>query len=124
MNDLPITPSDRMNQLPEYLFGRLNAEKQRRRSQGIDIIDFGMGNPDMPTSAETVQKIHDVVEDEKSHRYPRATGLPHLLKAVADHYRLLYDVELEPEHEVIATIGSKEGLSRSEERRVGREWRV
>lgn len=111
MSDLPVKPSARMEQLPEYLFGRLNAEKQRRRSQGIDIIDFGMGNPDMPTSAETVQKIHDVVEDEKAHRYARATGIPHLLMAAADHYKELYGVELDSEGEVIATIGSKEGIS-------------
>lgn len=101
-----------MEKLPHYLFGRLNEEKYRRRSRGIDIIDFGMGNPDMPSPAETVQKIHDVVEDEKAHRYTRsATGLPNLLKAVADHYKELYDVDLEPEREVIVTIGSKEGLS-------------
>jgi len=111
MSDLPVLPSARMEMLPEYLFGRLNAEKQRRRSQGIDIIDFGMGNPDMPTSAETVQKIHDVVEDEKAHRYARATGIPHLLMAAADHYKELYGVDLDSESEVIATIGSKEGLS-------------
>ncbi|MEX1063357.1 MAG: aminotransferase class I/II-fold pyridoxal phosphate-dependent enzyme [Balneolaceae bacterium] len=111
MKHLPIKPSERMQQLPEYLFGRLNAEKQRRRSNGIDIIDFGMGNPDMPTSAETVQKIHDVVEDEKAHRYARATGIPHLLKAAADHYMELYRIDLNPESEVVVTIGSKEGLS-------------
>lgn len=111
MSDLPVEPSRRMSELPDYLFGRLNAEKQRRRSEGIDIIDFGMGNPDMPASPETVQKIHDVVEDEKAHRYARATGIPHLLRAVAVHYRDLYDVELASEREVIATIGSKEGLS-------------
>lgn len=111
MSQLPVTPSQRMQKLPEYLFGRLNAEKQRRRSEGIDIIDFGMGNPDMPTSSETVQKIHEVVEDEKAHRYARATGIPHLLMAAADHYKQHYGVELDSESEVIATIGSKEGLS-------------
>ena len=100
-----------MKQLPEYVFGRLNAEKQRRRSEGVDIIDFGMGNPDMPASREAVEKIREVLEDDKSHRYSRATGIPHLLRAVATHYKTIYDVDLQPETEIISTIGSKEGLS-------------
>jgi alanine-synthesizing transaminase len=106
-----IVPASRMQELPDYLFGKLNAEKQRLRSEGKDIIDFGMGNPDMPASREAVEKIHEVVEDEKAHRYSRATGIPHLLRAASDHYKKLYDVDLDSEHEVIATIGSKEGLS-------------
>lgn len=106
-----ITPASRMTELPEYLFGRLNSEKQRRRSEGKDIIDFGMGNPDMPASRDIVDKVHEVVDDDKSHRYSRATGLPHLLLAVAEHYKNHYDVTLDPEQQIIATIGSKEGLS-------------
>ncbi len=106
-----ITPAKRMEELPEYVFGRLNAEKQRRRSEGVDIIDFGMGNPDMPASRDAVEKITEVLEDDKSHRYSRAAGIPHLLRAVADHYRNIYDTELDPETEIISTIGSKEGLS-------------
>jgi alanine-synthesizing transaminase len=100
-----------MQQLPYYLFGKLNAEKQRLREMGKDIIDFGMGNPDMPASREIVEKTHEVIEDDKSHRYSRATGIPHLLRAASDHYKNRYGVELDPETEVIATIGSKEGLS-------------
>ncbi len=106
-----ITPADRMQLLPEYVFGRLNAEKQRRRSEGVDIIDFGMGNPDMPASPDAVEKIRDVLRDEKVHRYSRATGIPHLLLAVSDHYRQVYGVDLDSESEIITTIGSKEGLS-------------
>ncbi len=100
-----------MQQLPEYVFGRLNAEKQHRRSRGIDIIDFGMGNPDMPASRDAVEKIREVLDDTKVHRYSRATGIPHLLDAVADHYKNVYGVTLDPESEIISTIGSKEGLS-------------
>ncbi len=106
-----IKPAQRMELLPEYVFGRLNAEKQRRRSEGTDIIDFGMGNPDMPASRDAVEKIRDVLDDEKAHRYSRATGIPHLLRAVSDHYAHVYDVELDSETEIISTIGSKEGLS-------------
>ena len=100
-----------MEQLPDYLFGRLNAEKLRRRSAGIDVIDFGMGNPDMPASREAVEKIHEVIEDDKAHRYARPTGIPHLLQAAADHYSELYGVQLDAEEEIVTTIGSKEGLS-------------
>ncbi len=106
-----IIPSQRMQDLPEYLFGKLNAEKQKRRAEGKDIIDFGMGNPDMPASREIVEKVHEVIDDDKAHRYSRATGIPHLLLAVADHYKEQYGVHLDPEKQVIATIGSKEGLS-------------
>ncbi|MEX2657094.1 MAG: aminotransferase class I/II-fold pyridoxal phosphate-dependent enzyme [Balneolales bacterium] len=106
-----IEPAQRMHTLPEYVFGRLNAEKQRRRSEGVDIIDFGMGNPDMPASRDAVEKIREVLEDDKAHRYARATGIPHLLLAVADHYANVYGVELDSEKEIISTIGSKEGLS-------------
>ncbi|MDG5767799.1 aminotransferase class I/II-fold pyridoxal phosphate-dependent enzyme [Balneolales bacterium ANBcel1] len=106
-----IKPADRMRQLPEYVFGRLNAEKQKRRSEGVDIIDFGMGNPDMPASRDAVEKIREVLEDDKSHRYSRATGIPHLLRAVATHYKSWYNVDLDAETEIISTIGSKEGLS-------------
>ncbi len=109
--DNVIRPAARMELLPEYVFGRLNAEKQRRRAEGIDIIDFGMGNPDMPASSDAVDKIRQVLDDEKSHRYSRAIGIPHLLRAVADHYESGYGVELDSETEIITTIGSKEGLS-------------
>ncbi|TVQ73640.1 MAG: aminotransferase class I/II-fold pyridoxal phosphate-dependent enzyme, partial [Balneolaceae bacterium] len=110
-HDSVIRPAARMELLPEYVFGRLNAEKQRRRAAGIDIIDFGMGNPDMPASSNTVDKIHQVLDDEKAHRYSRAIGIPHLLRAVADHYKSGYGVDLDSETEIITTIGSKEGLS-------------
>ncbi len=106
-----IRPAQRMEMLPEYVFGRLNAEKQRRRAEGIDIIDFGMGNPDMPASTDAIDKIREVLDDDKAHRYSRATGIPHLLRAVADHYKFAYGVDLDSESEIISTIGSKEGLS-------------
>lgn len=110
-NKPEIRPAERMFSLPEYVFGRLNAEKQRRRSEGIDVIDFGMGNPDMPASQDAVEKIREVLDDSKAHRYSRATGIPHLLLAVADHYKNVYGAELDADKEIISTIGSKEGLS-------------
>lgn len=106
-----IEPARRMQLLPDYLFGKLNATKLEMRRAGRDVIDFGMGNPDQPASVPIVDKLQEVLRDTKAHRYSTARGIPHLLKAVSDHYDTFYGVKLDPEREVIATIGSKEGLS-------------
>lgn len=106
-----IEPASRMKILPDYVFGRLNAIKLKMRREGRDVIDFGMGNPDSPTIEPIVQKMKLVLDDDKSHRYSVAKGIPHLRRAVAEHYSSYYGVTLNPETEVIATIGSKEGLS-------------
>lgn len=106
-----IQPATRMTVLPEYVFGRLNALKLRMRKDGRDVIDFGMGNPDAPAIDPIVQKMKVVLEDDKAHRYSVAKGIPHLRRAVSEHYQRYYGVDLDPESEVIATIGSKEGLS-------------
>ncbi|MEX0772968.1 MAG: aminotransferase class I/II-fold pyridoxal phosphate-dependent enzyme [Balneolales bacterium] len=106
-----IEPAERMRRLPEYLFARLNAAKAAMRRDGRDVIDFGMGNPDQPADEYIVDKMQAVIHDVKAHRYSDAKGIPHLLKAVAHHYSKYYDVKLDPKSEIIATIGSKEGLS-------------
>lgn len=106
-----ITPAKRMQYLPEYMFGKLNARKLEMRQAGRDVIDFGMGNPDQPADPLIIDKLKDVAEDVKAHRYSVNKGIPHLRQAVADHYKSYYDVELEPDTEVISTIGSKEGVS-------------
>jgi alanine-synthesizing transaminase len=106
-----VEPARRMQLLPDYLFGKLNATKLAMRRAGRDVIDFGMGNPDQPTSEPIVEKLQEVLNDAKAHRYSVARGIPHLLKAVTDHYQRYYEVQLDPETQVIATIGSKEGLS-------------
>lgn len=106
-----VRPSRRMQQLPEYLFGRLNSRKLEMRQAGRDVIDFGMGNPDQPADPTIVEKLKDVAEDVKAHRYSVNKGIPHLRQAVADHYKAYYNVELNPTEEIISTIGSKEGVS-------------
>ncbi|MEX1120915.1 MAG: aminotransferase class I/II-fold pyridoxal phosphate-dependent enzyme, partial [Balneolales bacterium] len=106
-----IQPAERMRLLPEYLFGRLNAAKASMRREGRDVIDFGMGNPDQPADDFIVDKMQGVIHDVKAHRYSDAKGIPHLLKAVAHHYKTNYDVDLDRRSEIITTIGSKEGLS-------------
>lgn len=109
---IKIKLSERMYRLPPYIFGELNALKLKKRQEGIDIIDLGMGNPDQPSLKNVVDKLAEVAsKDPKTHRYSRSRGLPHLLKAAADKYEKVWDVKLKPNEEIIATIGSKEGVS-------------
>ncbi len=84
---MPIrTESDLIKKFPPYLFARLNAEKLAARHKGVDVIDFGMGNPDTPTPAPIVNKLIEVVQDKKSHRYSTSKGIPAFLKAVSRWY--------------------------------------
>ena len=103
--------SQRMERLPPYLFAQLNNKMMGMRRAGVDVIDMAMGNPTDPTPEPIVDKLVEVVRDSRNHRYSAATGIYNLRREVALHYRKHYDVDLDPDHEVIATIGSKEGLS-------------
>lgn len=106
-----IRTAERIKTLPPYLFGRINKMKYEKRKAGIDIIDLGMGNPTDPTPEPIVQKLAEAARDPKNHRYPNASGVAALRREVAHKYQRLYGVHLDPESEVIATIGSKEGFS-------------
>ncbi|HOJ50081.1 MAG TPA: aminotransferase class I/II-fold pyridoxal phosphate-dependent enzyme [Spirochaetota bacterium] len=106
-----IEVSSRIKRLPPYIFGEINALKLKLRREGKDIIDLGMGNPDKPAPKEVMAKAIEVIKDPKAHRYSASKGISHLLKEVAKFYNKKYGVELNPDTEVIATIGSKEGLS-------------
>ena len=106
-----IETSARIARLPPYLFGRINKMKYEKRVKGIDIIDLGMGNPTDPTPEAVVKKLAEAARDPRNHRYSVSNGIPGLRKEVAKKYRSKYGVELDPETEVIATIGSKEGFS-------------
>ena len=101
----------RLERLPPYLFAELNTIKLKKRQQGIDIIDLGMGNPDSPTPGFIIDKLKQTIDDPKTHRYSRSKGIPGILKAIARKYKRDFDVDLDPETEAVATIGSKEGLS-------------
>lgn len=103
--------AQRMDQLPPYLFGMINKMRMEKRSQGLDVIDLGMGNPIDPAPEPVTQKLCEVVQDPKSHRYPVAVGLRNLRREIARYYQRDYGVELDSETEVICTIGSKEGIS-------------
>lgn len=103
--------SARLEKLPPYLFGRLNDQKLKMRQEGIDIIDFGMGNPNIPSPPAVVDKLREAVGDPKTHRYSASRGIPNIRKAICRRYKQLYNVELDWETEAIALLGSKEGLS-------------
>ena len=106
-----IDVSARIARLPPYLFGRINKVKYEKRVAGVDIIDLGMGNPTDPTPDSVVKKLAEAATDPRNHRYSVSNGIAGLRKEVAEKYRRKYGVTLDPETEVIATIGSKEGFS-------------
>ncbi len=101
----------RIKRLPPYVFAEVNRLKADYRSQGIDIIDFGMGNPDMDTPRHIVNKLIETVKKPRTHRYSASKGINGLRKAQALYYKNRFDVLLDPEKEIIATLGSKEGLA-------------
>jgi alanine-synthesizing transaminase len=113
MNNQPfkIDVSSRISRLPPYLFGRINKMKYDKRVAGVDIIDLGMGNPTDPTPESVVKKLAEAARDPKNHRYSVSNGVVGLRKEVAKKYQSKFGVQLDPETEVIATIGSKEGFS-------------
>ena len=101
----------RIENLPPYVFAEVNAQKTVARRAGVDVIDLGFGNPDIPSPPGVVAKLVEAAEQGKNHRYSASRGIPNLRKAVADRYLRAHGVELDPETEVINTIGAKEGLS-------------
>ncbi|MBF0356580.1 MAG: LL-diaminopimelate aminotransferase [Alphaproteobacteria bacterium] len=101
----------RIKRLPPYVFAEVNAMKAKARAAGEDIIDFGMGNPDQPTPKHIVDKLKTAADDPKAHRYSMSKGIPGLRKALATYYARRFHVELDPESEVVVTLGSKEGLA-------------
>ncbi len=101
----------RIKRLPPYVFAIVNELKVKARGRGEDIIDFGMGNPDMATPPHIVEKVCEAVRNPRNHRYSASRGITKLRQAICDWYRRRYGVALDPETEAIATIGAKEGLS-------------
>lgn len=101
----------RIDNLPPYVFAEVNERKTAARRAGVDVIDLGFGNPDIPSPDGVVDKLVEAARQGKNHRYSSSRGLPNLRKAVADRYARCYGVTLDPETEVINTIGAKEGLS-------------
>ena len=101
----------RIKRLPPYVFSIVNELKVKARGRGEDIIDFGMGNPDMGTPDHIVDKLVEAARNPRNHRYSASRGITRLRHGICEWYRRRYAVELDPDTEAIATIGAKEGLS-------------
>lgn len=101
----------RIKRLPPYVFNIVNELKAQARARGEDIVDFGMGNPDLPTPPHIVEKLVEAAQRPDTHRYSVSRGIPRLRRAITRWYHRRYDVALDPETEAIVTIGSKEGLA-------------
>ena len=101
----------KVRRLPPYVFEQVNRLKASARAAGEDIIDLGMGNPDLPTPQAIVDKLCEVVQDPRTHRYSTSRGIPGLRKAQARYYERRFGVKLDPNTQVVATLGSKEGFA-------------
>src|SRR5688572_314657 len=101
----------RIRRLPPYVFEHINPIKARARARGVDVIDLGMGNPDLPTPQHIVDKLKETVKDPRTHRYSASKGVPGLRKAQARYSGRRYGVKLNPGTQVVATLGSKEGFA-------------
>jgi LL-diaminopimelate aminotransferase len=103
--------SERIRNLPPYLFAQIDKKKREKLSQGIDIIDLGVGDPDIPTPEPIVKAMQKAVEKPEHHRYPSYEGMLSFRSAVADFYKRRFGVSLDPHKEILALIGSKEGIA-------------
>ena len=101
----------RIRRLPPYVFEQVNRAKAVARNGGADIIDLGMGNPDLPTPAHVVEKLKEVVGKPRTDRYSASRGIPGLRRAQAAYYGRRFGVKLNPETQIITTLGSKEGFA-------------
>ncbi|WP_412058008.1 LL-diaminopimelate aminotransferase [Bartonella sp. DGB2] len=101
----------KIRRLPPYVFEQVNRLKAKARTSGADIIDLGMGNPDLPTPQTIVDKLCAVAQDPRSHRYSASKGISGLRRAQAAYYARRFGVKLDPETQVVATLGSKEGFA-------------
>ncbi|ABN57841.1 MULTISPECIES: LL-diaminopimelate aminotransferase [Methanoculleus] len=103
--------SRRMDHLPPYLFARIDEMKEEKQRQGVDVIDLGVGDPDLPTPPHIVEALCDAARNPKNHHYPSYTGMLAYREAVADWYRTRFGVDLDAKKETLALIGSKEGIA-------------
>lgn len=110
MAGFPIEPADRIKTLPPYLFAAIDEMKQKAIARGVDIINLGIGDPDLPTPAPIVERMRQETANPKHHQYPSYEGMPSFRQAVADWYKRRFAVSLDPADEVLALIGSKEGI--------------
>jgi LL-diaminopimelate aminotransferase len=103
--------AERLKRLPPYLFKEIDRKKAEVRAKGVDIIDLGIGDPDLPTPSHIIEAMQEAVVDPPNHRYPSYSGMLEYRTAVAEWYKRRFKVDLDPEKEVLALIGSKEGIA-------------
>jgi LL-diaminopimelate aminotransferase len=103
--------AERLRKLPPYLFQEIDRKKEEVMARGVDIIDLGVGDPDLPTPGHIIEAMKSPVEDPGNHRYPSYSGMNDFKYAVAEWYERRFGVELDPESEVVSLIGSKEGIA-------------
>lgn len=101
----------RVDQLPPYVFAAVDQLKLEARRQGEDVIDLGFGNPDIPSPPDAVEKLREAAQNPRNHRYSSSRGIPNLRKALADRYQRRFGVTVDPDTQVLTTIGAKEGLA-------------
>lgn len=106
-----IKKAKRIEQLPPYLFAEIDRRKREVLARGVDLIDLGVGDPDIPTPSPIVEKLTEAAAKTVNHRYPSSAGLQEFRQAVADWYRGRFGIPLDPEKEVLSLIGSKEGIA-------------
>ncbi len=110
MSGFPITCAERIRTLPPYLFAAIDEMKQRAEARGVDIINLGIGDPDLPTPDPIIQRLREAAADPRHHRYPSSNGMVSFRTAVADWYKRRFRVTVDPASEVVTLIGSKEGI--------------
>jgi LL-diaminopimelate aminotransferase len=100
----------RIEKLPPYLFVEISRKIAEKRAQGVDVVSFGVGDPDMPPPPHVIDALVEAARDPANHRYPETEGLPHFRRAVANWYERRFGLSLDPEREVLSLIGSKDGI--------------
>jgi len=108
---ITIEQADRLKQLPPYLFAELDRKKAEAKSRGVDVIDLGVGDPDLPTPGNIIAKLAEAAGEPRYHRYPSYTGMNEFRKAVSRWYKKRAAVTLDPVLDVVSLIGSKEGIA-------------
>src|SRR5215213_7744978 len=102
--------AQRVQQLPPYLFAAISRKIAAKRAEGVDVISFGIGDPDLPTPDHVISALQDAATVPVNHRYPESDGLPELRQGMAEWYQRRFAVTLDPNKEVVPLIGSKEGI--------------
>lgn len=108
---MEIKWADRIQQLPPYLFAEIDAKKQEMINKGVDVVDLGVGDPDLPTPTHIIQALKNAAEDPSNHTYPSYEGMLLFREAVANWYKERFGIRVDPQSEVVTLIGSKEGIA-------------